>query len=87
MKWLPLMATYLTPLVNNEVLMSRNYTAENELGNLITNLMHAAVPECDVVILNAGGFRTTWVPGVIQYQHFYNMFPFNNTITSVEMTG
>jgi 5'-nucleotidase len=49
--------------------------------------MHEAVPDTDVVILNAGGFRTTWVPGIIQYQHFYNMFPFTNIIVSVEMTG
>jgi 2',3'-cyclic-nucleotide 2'-phosphodiesterase (5'-nucleotidase family) len=86
-KWLLLMGTYLTPLAKNEVVMTRNYTSENDLGNLITNLMKAAVPEGDIVILNAGGFRTTWVPGVIQYQHFYNMFPFNNTINSVKMTG
>lgn len=49
--------------------------------------MNTAVPGCDVVILNAGGFRSTWIPGVLQYQHFYNMFPFTNTINSFEMTG
>lgn len=49
--------------------------------------MNEAVPGCDVVILNAGGFRTTWVPGVLQYQHFYNMFPFINIINSFEMNG
>ena len=37
--------------------------------------------------MNAGGFRTTWIPGVIQYQHFYAMFPFANTINSFDMTG
>ena len=49
--------------------------------------MNAAVPGCNAVILNAGGFRATWVPGVLQYQHFYNMFPFPNIINSFEMTG
>lgn len=49
--------------------------------------MNEAVPGCDAVILNAGGFRTTWVPGIIQYQHFYNMFPFANVVNSIEMTG
>lgn len=77
------MSAYLTPLAKSEVLMTKIYTKENDLGNLITNLMNAAVPGCDVVIINAGGFRTTWVPGVIQYQHFFNMFPFNNTINSI----
>ena len=53
----------------------------------MTNMMKAAVPSCDVVILNAGGFRTTWIPGVIQFQHFYAMFPFANTVNSFDMTG
>jgi 2',3'-cyclic-nucleotide 2'-phosphodiesterase (5'-nucleotidase family) len=86
-KWLPLMTPYLEPLVKNEVYMTKIYNYENDLGNLMTNLMNAAVPGCDVVILNAGGFRSTWVPGVLQYQHFYNMFPFVNTINSFEMSG
>lgn len=49
--------------------------------------MNAAVPGADAIIINSGGFRTTWVPGVIQYQHFYNMFPFPNIINTFEMTG
>jgi 2',3'-cyclic-nucleotide 2'-phosphodiesterase (5'-nucleotidase family) len=53
---------------------------ESELANLFTNLLHQAVPEADFAILNPGGFRTEWVPGVIQYQHFYNMNPFENEI-------
>lgn len=67
--------------------MTRVYNYENDLGNLITNLMYAAVPGVDIVIINAGGFRTTWIPGVLQYQHFYNMFPFDNTIVSFDMNG
>jgi 2',3'-cyclic-nucleotide 2'-phosphodiesterase (5'-nucleotidase family) len=49
--------------------------------------MHEAVPSADFVILNPGGFRSTWIPGVLQYQHFYNMFPFLNIINSFDMTG
>jgi 2',3'-cyclic-nucleotide 2'-phosphodiesterase (5'-nucleotidase family) len=86
-KWLPLMAPYLEALVKNEIIMTKVINSENDLGNLATNLMNAAVPGCDVVILNAGGFRTTWVPGIIQYQHFHNMFPFSNIINSFDMTG
>lgn len=86
-KWLPLMSEYLVPLVNNEVLLEKIVDRENDLGNLITSLMHAAVPQSDFVITNAGGFRSTWVPGVLQEQHFYNMFPFTNTINSFDMTG
>jgi 2',3'-cyclic-nucleotide 2'-phosphodiesterase (5'-nucleotidase family) len=67
--------------------MTKIYDYENDLGNLITNLMNSAVPGNDFVIINAGGFRSTWTPGILQFQHFYNMFPFTNTINSFEMTG
>lgn len=53
----------------------------------MTTIMHNAIPKSDFVILNSGGFRTSWVPGIIQYQHFYNMFPFDNIIKSFDITG
>jgi len=62
-------------------------SSENELGNLITSLIHKAIPTLDVVILNTGLFRTAWTPGILKYFHLYNMFPFNNHIVSVDMTG
>ena len=53
----------------------------------MTTLIHEAVPQADFVILNPGGFRTRWFPGIIQFQHFYNMFPFDNVLKSFEITG
>lgn len=38
--------------------------------------MHEATPGTDFALINTGAFRTEWTPGAIQYQHFYNMFPF-----------
>lgn len=49
--------------------------------------MHDVVPEADFVIINPGGLRTQWYPGLIQYQHFYNMFPFINYLVSFDITG
>ncbi len=49
--------------------------------------MFASAPGNDFVITNPGSFRTTWTPGILQFQHFYNMFPFSNTLNSFEMTG
>jgi 2',3'-cyclic-nucleotide 2'-phosphodiesterase (5'-nucleotidase family) len=57
------------------------------LGNLITDLIDMAFPDNDFVLINEGGFRTVWFPGVLQYQHFYNMFPFTNRLISFEMSG
>jgi hypothetical protein len=85
--WLPKMKDYLRPLANNEILLAKVTDQESELGNLITNLIHDACSPHDFIIVNPGGFRTIWTPGVIQFQHFYNMFPFNNLLVSFEMTG
>ena len=60
---------------------------ESPVANLFTSLMHDAVPTADFVIMNPGGFRDVWLPGVIQYQHYYNMFPFENYIETFEITG
>jgi 2',3'-cyclic-nucleotide 2'-phosphodiesterase/3'-nucleotidase len=49
--------------------------------------MNDAIPESDFVIINPGGLRTQWYPGTIQYQNFYNMFPFINYLISFDMTG
>lgn len=57
------------------------------MANLITNLMHAAVPYADFIILNMGSLRTIWLPGILQYQHFYNMLPFDNELVTFDMTG
>ena len=53
----------------------------------MTTITHNALPQADFVILNPGGFRTSWVPGVIQYQHFYNMFPFSDYFVVFEIQG
>ena len=49
--------------------------------------MARAVSSVNFVIVNPGGFRTYWLPGIIQYQHFYNMFPFDNTLQSFDISG
>jgi 2',3'-cyclic-nucleotide 2'-phosphodiesterase (5'-nucleotidase family) len=81
------MSPYLEELVISEVALEMSYQRENELGNIMTTIMHNALPKSDFVILNPGGFRTTWVPGLIQYQHFYNMFPFDNMLKTFDVTG
>ncbi len=57
------------------------------MANLFTTLRHQAVPSAGFVIVNPGGFRTEWMPGVIQYQHYYNMLPFENLLISFDITG
>ena len=71
----------------NQVTLERTFEGESRLGNLVTDLLSAACPAHDFVLLNEGGFRSVWYPGVLQFQHFYNMFPFLNTVLSFEITG
>jgi 2',3'-cyclic-nucleotide 2'-phosphodiesterase (5'-nucleotidase family) len=60
---------------------------ESDLANLFTNLLHQAAPEGDFALCHSSGFRTEWLPGVIQYQHFFNMFPFENQLQTFDITG
>jgi 2',3'-cyclic-nucleotide 2'-phosphodiesterase (5'-nucleotidase family) len=41
----------------------------------------------DFLILNGGGFRSTWYPGVIKYGNLFSMLPFDNTINSFKILG
>lgn len=52
--------------------ITKDYLADSALGNLVTNIMGNAIKRryqdnIDFVVINAGGLRTTWYPGVIRY--------------------
>ena len=57
------------------------------MANLITNAIHTNFTDTDFSILNPKGFRTDWLPGVIQEKDFYNMFPFENQLLSYNISG
>ena len=73
--------------MNNEIDMMKERDEESALANLASNIFHELIPDADFVLLNPGLFRTEWVPGLIQYQHFYNMFPFENEIQTFSIMG
>jgi 5'-nucleotidase len=87
-EWLPLMKPYLEDLVENDVYLEVSKDKETELGNLVADLyFKAGQGNVDFSLVNPGSFRTTWNPGMLQYQHFYNMFPFENKIETFVITG
>jgi 2',3'-cyclic-nucleotide 2'-phosphodiesterase (5'-nucleotidase family) len=50
----------------------KDYALNSSLGNLITNIVANGMKKdlsikFDFVVVNGGGFRTTWYPGVIRY--------------------
>lgn len=57
------------------------------MANLINDLIHSNFTFADFTVVNMGGFRTEWLPGIILEQHLYNMFPFENTLKSFNISG
>ena len=72
-------------LYNEEIMFTRTYN-ETALANLVTDIARV-VTGADVSFFNLGGFRGNWYPGEINEVDIYNMFPFNNTFVTFEMTG
>ena len=39
------------------------------------------------MLINPGGLRAQWLPGMLQEKDFYNMFPFGNILKSFNISG
>lgn len=81
------MAPYVEQIVVSDVYLKANDDEECGLCNLASDMLLQTVKGADFSLMNPGGFRTSWLPGPIQYQHFYGMFPFNNNIQTFSITG
>lgn len=81
------MQSYLVELVQNEIHLKSQYNQECELANLINDLIWKNFTFADFTVLNMGGFRTEWIPGILLEQHLFNMFPFDNVLESFNISG
>jgi 2',3'-cyclic-nucleotide 2'-phosphodiesterase (5'-nucleotidase family) len=79
------MKPYEYEIVKNyiETPLYRDYKPNSGIGNLLTNIMAESIIrredlKFDFLVLNSGGFRTTWYPGVIRYAELHSMLPFDN---------
>lgn len=70
--------------IPEELAMDRN--KENVLGNFILDFVKDAT-KSDFSILNSGLFRTSWESGIVTKKDIYEMFPFDNYLYTVQMTG
>lgn len=61
-------------------------TSETNLGNLVADVIRAAVGS-DIAVTNGGGIRASIHPGEIRVADIYNVLPFDNTLVVVEMLG
>jgi 5'-nucleotidase len=66
--------------------MGRHYEAESALGSFLADSMRE-MERADVALLNSGGLRADLPGGEVKYGHIYEIFPFDNTVATVTLTG
>jgi 5'-nucleotidase len=72
-----------TPLV-------RSATHESAIGNLYADALRAAVPEAHAALsygFGRGGLRAGLAAGPVTFGAVYDVFPFDNRATRIELTG
>lgn len=70
--------------------LARSSGPESAIGNLYADALRAAVPDADVALSygpGRGGLRTDVAAGPVSFGAVYDVFPFDNRITRVELTG
>lgn len=85
-KTLPLVAQYKVDLTATNMVLTKQRTKENVLGNLACDILINST-KADIAVLNDGIFRSTWFPGDINIEAVYNMFPFVNEMYTFTMNG
>src|SRR5262249_15136366 len=60
---------------------------ESPLGNLVADWMRASVPTADAAITNSGGLRASLPAGRLTSARFYELLPFDNRETIIELSG
>jgi len=67
--------------------LTRSYSEESLLGNLVADAMLHAFPEVDLALTNSGGLRQDIEADTITVGHLISAFPFPNTVVQMELTG
>lgn len=71
-----------------ETAIGRRPDPESPIGNLLTDILLASEPRADVAIHNTlGGIRADLPPGDLTYGSVYEMFPFDNRIVHLRLSG
>lgn len=79
------------PLGETLATLENCYSGECALGNLVTDAMRVASQPgdrpADVAMHNSGGLRATLPKGAITYGALFNVLPFGNVLTAVDLSG
>ncbi len=67
--------------------LTRSYSEESPLGNIVADAMLQAYPEYDFALTNSGGLRQDVDAGIVTVGNLISAFPFPNTIVQLELLG
>jgi 5'-nucleotidase len=65
----------------------RSYDVESPLGNLVADVLRAAVPDADFALYNGGGLRAELAKGPLTYGALYEVVPFDNRLAVLTLRG
>jgi len=85
-KWWVEVQKYKKKLSSTEVTLKEDSSKEIVLGNLVADCFKN-ITNSDISIINNYALRSTVFPGDITLESLYNMFPFENRVVRLEMTG
>jgi 2',3'-cyclic-nucleotide 2'-phosphodiesterase (5'-nucleotidase family) len=69
-----------------EIEMTKAIFKETSVGNMLADCLRK-LSNADFAVINIGIIRTNWYPGNIMIESVWNMFPFENRIHKVDVTG
>lgn len=69
------------------VALTRSYSEESFLGNIVADAMKHSFPETDFAVTNSGGLRQDIDAGNVTVGKLISAFPFPNTVVEVELSG
>jgi len=72
--------------VTNVYLSRSGVDAQNRIGNMVCDALREYA-EADFSFVNLGGIRGEITQGVITYRDIYNIMPFDNMLTVLEVDG
>ncbi len=66
--------------------LTRDHHHESPLGNALADAVRA-MENSEASLLNSGGLRSDLAPGPLTYGALYEVFPFDNTVATLNVTG
>lgn len=74
-------------VTNSTEPLTRSYSEESIMGDMVADAMLNAHPEYDFALTNSGGLRQDIDAGAVTVGELISAFPFPNTIVQLEMKG